>query len=155
MKIFDLYEEMMNGFHFHEFEDEDRITIIAMVNKNTVGKIIIEHVFDGFREFEDVMDEDDYYDLFGDDDFYKIEHLEVYDEYKGKGYAKQLVGKAIELVKSRDGRTIYLNASPMGFTGLNLGNLVDFYKKFGFQVIPHTEHWDNNKEMILRLKQIG
>ncbi len=155
MKLSNLYEEMMDGPHFHEFEDEDRTTIIFMIDKNVVGKIIIQHVFDGYREFEEYMSDDEYYELFGDDDFYQIEHLEVHDEYKSQGYAKVLVNKAIEFVKNRDGRTIYLNASPMGFTGLNISNLVDFYQKFGFQIIPQMDKWDTNKEMILRLKQIG
>ena len=126
MKLTNLYEEMMNGLHFTEFEDEDRMNIVLMDNKEVVGKVIIEHIFDGYREFEEYMGEDEYYDIIGDDDFYQIEHLEVGPEYTGGGYGKLLMNKAIEFVKSRDGVTIYLNASPMSHKGLDLGNLVSF-----------------------------
>lgn len=155
MKLINIYEEMMSGVHFHEENDEDRTTITLMISKEVVGKIIIEHVFDGYRDFEEYMSDDEYYDLFGDDDFYKIETIEVNDNFKGKGYANLLMNKAIDFVKSLDGRAIYLNASPMGFTGLDIGNLVTFYEKFGFRKIPQLDKWDNNKEMILRLSQIG
>jgi ribosomal protein S18 acetylase RimI-like enzyme len=146
---------MMDGLHFHHDEDEDRTTFTLTLGEDMVGSITIEHVFDGYRDFEEYMSDDEYYELFGDDDFYKIEHVEISDEFKGQGYGKLLVQKAIDFVKSREGRTIYLNASPMGFSGLDIGNLVAFYEKFGFRKIPQLDKWDNNKEMILRLKQIG
>lgn len=155
MKLTDLYEEMMNGLHFTEFEDEDRMNIYLMDNKEVVGKVIVVHIMDGYREFEDVMDEDTYYEIFGDDDFYQIEHLEVEPEYTGGGYGKLLMNKAIEFVKNREGRIIYLNASPMSHKGLNLPNLVAFYEKFGFEEIPEINKWPHNREMILKLKQIG
>lgn len=155
MRLVNLYNEMIDGSHFHYDEEEDRITITLTLGENKVGSITIEHVFDGYRDFEEYMSDDEYYELFGDDDFYKIEHVEISDEFKGQGYGKLLVQKAIDFVKSREGRTIYLNASPMGFSGLDIGNLVAFYEKFGFRKIPQLDKWENNKEMILQLKQIG
>lgn len=152
MKLVSLYEEMMNGLHFTEFEDEDRMTIILMQNKEIIGKVIIEHIFSGYREFEDVMDEDDYYDVFGGDEFFQIEHIEVYKAYAGGGYGKLLMNKAIEYVKSKGGEIIYLNASPIGHRGLDLPNLVAFYEKFGFQEIPNIKKWPHNREMILKLR---
>jgi len=155
MKLTNLYEEIMNGLHFTEFEDDERMNIILMDNKEIIGKVIVVHVMSGYMEFEDMMSEDEYLEIFGDDDFYQIEHLEVYPQYTGSGYGKLLMNKAIDYVNKMDGRSLYLNASPMSHKGLDLGNLVSFYKDFGFEVIPELDKWPHNKEMLLKLKQIG
>jgi ribosomal protein S18 acetylase RimI-like enzyme len=155
MKLTKLYEEMMKGLHFHHDENDERMDITLMDNEEIIGSVTVIHVMQGYMEFEDVMDEDTYYNLFGDDDFYQIEHLEVKPEYTGGGYGQLLMQKAIDFVKGREGRSIYLNASPMSHKGLDLDNLVAFYKKFGFEIIPELDKWPHNKEMLLRLKQIG
>jgi GNAT superfamily N-acetyltransferase len=105
----------------------------------------------GYFMFEDDMTEDEYDELFPDDTFLRIEHLFVPDDYKDNGYGKQLVNQAIQYAKEISEDVIYLNASPMGNSGLSISNLVNFYKKFGFQILPHSDKWSNNKEMILRL----
>jgi len=53
-----------------------------------------------------------------------------------------------ETKKSRY-KEIYLNASPMGFKGLQLDDLVKFYEHFGFKEILHQGH---NVQMLLSLR---
>jgi hypothetical protein len=76
-----------------------------------------------------------------------IEALEVEPEFQGRGIAKALMQKALSYCRSTGDKQVYLNASPMGNKGMELGNLVAFYQKFGFKVIhkggPH------NTEMLL------
>ena len=77
----------------------------------------------------------------------KIEHLEIENKYKGQGYAKLLMNKAIEVAKEKGLMPLYLNASPMGFDGLDIDALTIFYEKLGFQVF--LEQGGNNL-MILK-----
>lgn len=151
IKLSKIYESIVEDLTFETFVDEDRITISGFLNKKNIGYIILEDVINGYWMFEEVMNEDDYYELFPDDRFYIIEVIKVFDNHQGGGYGKELMGKAIEYVKSNNGDRIYLNASPMGNRGLGIDDLVQFYKKFGFQIIPHTDNWTHNKEMLLKL----
>ena len=68
-----LYEDAMNELIFDYDEDEDRVTISAIKNRETLGKIVLEMVFDAYREFEDAI-EDPEID-FNDDDFNKMIEL--------------------------------------------------------------------------------
>lgn len=58
--------------------------------------------------------------------------------------------KAIEYIKSTNVDRVYLNASPTD-GGINLHELVGFYKSFGFEIIPELDKWSENKEMLLKL----
>ncbi len=152
MKLLELYNEVLeNPVTFTTFDDDGRVTISAMVGRTNVGYIIVEQITNGYWIFKDDISEDEYYEIFPDDSFLKIEHLLVFDDYKSGGYGKQLVNKAIEYGKEIGENIIYLNASPMGSSGLSIGNLVNFYKGFGFKTLPHSEKWANNKEMVLNL----
>lgn len=127
---------------------DDRVTITGYLNGTKIGEIIIEFCICCMWMFEDIISEEKYDELFPDDKFAKIEHLDVDDQYKRKGYAKQLMNKGLEYIKDEGENVVYLNASPMGFSGLNIYDLVEFYKLFGFRTF-HEE--DNNEEMILEL----
>ena len=152
MKLLELYNEALeNPVTFTTFDDDGRITISAMVGRTNVGYIVVEQITNGYWMFQDDISEEEYDEIFPDDSFLKIEHLLVFDDYKSGGYGKQLVNKAIEYGKEVGEDIIYLNASPMGSSGLNIGNLVNFYKGFGFKTLPHSEKWANNKEMVLNL----
>jgi len=152
MKLTELYNEAIeNPVTFTTFDDDGRVTISAMVGRTNVGYIIVEQLMSVYWMFEDEITEDEYGEIFPDDRFLKIEHLIIFDDYKNGGYGKQLVNQAIQYGKEVGEGTIYLNASPMGSSGLNISNLVNFYKSFGFQILPHSNKWVNNKEMILRL----
>lgn len=127
--------------------DEDRAEISIIDNDIKIGYVVIDHIFDGLPEFEEYMNEDEYYDLFVSDDFYKIEHIESIS----KGTGSMLMKLAIDYVKDNQGISIYLNACPVKHKPLNTNQLVRFYSKFGFKIIEATNLWDSNKEMILSL----
>lgn len=147
MEIYEIYKQLLNEeTYFNIQQNEDRVEINLISNGNVVGNIILDFVMGGYWEFEDEMSEDRYDEIFPDDKFVKIEHIEVKDEYKGRGFAKQLMNKAIEYAKKMGETVIYLNASPMGFSGLSINDLVGFYKSFGFKTI--IDDYDKNKEMI-------
>lgn len=123
--------------------EEDRTTIIL---KN-IGKVVLVETFPEYEFMEDIT-EDELVELgLSEGDMIgKIEHLEINDDYKGKGYAKLLMEKAIEIAKDNGLMPIYLNASPMGTKGLGLYDLTKFYEKFGFRVFKKQ---GGNNLMIL------
>lgn len=135
----------MNEIQYTYTVDDDNVTINAIKNRAIVGKISIEFVVDAYREFEDVietgdMTEEEYNSIFPNDSFVKIDYLNIEDGEKGKGYAKELMKKAISYAKEHGGKVMYLNASPMGHTGLNINDLSGFYNSFGFQTLIDSGH---------------
>jgi len=109
---------------------EDERTTITDEKDNVI--IITEA--NPYYEVDDIFTEEEIDEIFSDDLTLKMEHLEVKDEYKGQGYAKELVKEGLKYAK-KQGNEIYLNASPIGHSGLNLNDLTKFYKKFGFKVL--------------------
>jgi len=88
-----------------------------------------------------------------DEEFFgKLEHIEISDANRGKGYAKMLMEKAISYARENGLMPLYLNASPLSKTGLQLKELTKFYEKFGFKVFD--KQVDNgvptNNLMILK-----
>jgi GNAT superfamily N-acetyltransferase len=126
--------------------EEDRTTISI----NGIGKVDLIETFPEYEFLEDIG-EDGLEELGVEEgDFIgKIEHLEIEDEYKGQGYAKSLMNKAIELAKEKGLMPLYLNASPMGSDGLDIDDLTRFYESFGFEVFLEQR---NNNLMILKYK---
>lgn len=113
--------------------EEETTTIKSYEDGEYVGKIIFGDMHDMFWYFEGDFTEDEYYKLFPDDEMVRIEDLEVEDEFKHKGYGKLLMDQALEEIHHKsDMKKIYLNACPIGTSGLPLKNLVKFYEKFGF-----------------------
>jgi GNAT superfamily N-acetyltransferase len=153
MKLIKIFEEVMGEIHYTTEVDDDNVTISAIKNRNIIGKVSIEFVFDAYREFEDLIEKgemtDQEYDaVFPNDRFVKIDYLNVVDGEKGKGYAKQLMQKAISYAKEHGEKVMYLNASPMGFKGLNINDLTGFYNTFGFQTLIDSGH---NVEMFANI----
>lgn len=145
MKLINIFEEVMNEIQYTYTVDDDNVTINAIKNRVIVGKISIEFVVDAYREFEDAietgdMTEEEYNSIFPNDSFVKIDYLNIEDGEKGKGYAKELMKKAISYAKEHGGKVMYLNASPMGHTGLNINDLSGFYNSFGFQTLIDSGH---------------
>lgn len=148
------YNQYLNeSLSFDNEYDDERVTINAYLDNKFIGKVVIDYVTSGYYEFEDEMSEDRYNELFPDDGFAKIEYISIDDRYTGKGYAKQLMYKALENIKENGEKTVYLNASPMGHHGMSIDDLVEFYKKFGFEIF--IDDYDENKEMILKLEHSG
>lgn len=151
MKIGKLFEEVSNEVQFVTKEDEDRVTISAVRGDKVLGAIVLDFVINGYWEFQDELSEDQYYELFPDDKFAKVEDLKVDVNVRGEGIAKLLMNKAIGLVRENGWDTMFLNANPTDGSGLDIDGLVGFYGKFGFKIPPYLGNWDENKEMILRL----
>jgi GNAT superfamily N-acetyltransferase len=131
-------------FDIVEDDEEQRITISI---KN-IGEVILVVSYPEYEFLEDIGEDGleelgvEEGDMIG-----KIEHLEIEDKYKGQGYAKLLMIKAIEVAKEKGLMPLYLNASPMGSDGLDIDALTIFYEKLGFQVF--LEQGGNNL-MILK-----
>jgi|AntRauTorcE11897_2_1112592.scaffolds.fasta_scaffold07116_3 GNAT superfamily N-acetyltransferase len=143
-----LYESFKGNLKFETESDDEYVKIKAFLNGNEIGHINIEFIISGFWIFEGEITEEEYDEHFPNDRFAKIESFKVYDKYKGKGYSKEIFKKGIDYIqKSSDEEIIYLNASPMGY-GLDIDQLVNLYKSFGFETIIS---YPENKEMILRL----
>ena len=122
-------------YKYLERVDEDRYTVKALYSDREVGEVVMEVLFGYNFEFEDIFDEDSFYELFSDLDIVKIEHIEVEDFKKGLGVGTSLMEEAMRIMEGKGYKQFYLNASPMGFTGLDKIGLVNFYKKFGFKVL--------------------
>jgi len=126
--------------------EEDRTTISI----NGIGEVVLVETFPEY-EFIDDIDEDTLEELNVEegDLIGKIEHLEINDKYKGQGYAKLLMKKAIEVAKEKGLMPLYLNASPMGSKkyGLNIEDLTGFYESLGFEVFLRQ---GGNNLMILK-----
>lgn len=153
MKLIKLYEEVLGDVHFNYEVDDERVEIIALKDRKVVGKIVLVFVMDAWHEFEDAiekgdMSEEDYYKIFPNDSYANIEYLNVEDSERGQGFAKMLMNKAVSHAKREGEKVMYLNASPMGISGLNINDLVGFYKSFGFQTLIDSGH---NVEMFMNI----
>jgi GNAT superfamily N-acetyltransferase len=124
-------------------DDDERITISI----KGIGEVILTETYPKYEFLEDIGEDSlEELGLEEDEMIGKIEHIEIEDKYKGKGYAKLLMNKAIDVAKKKGLMPIYLNASPMGYKGLNIDDLTAFYQSFGFQVFLRQ---GNNNLMIL------
>jgi len=61
-----------------------------------------------------------------------LELLKVVPEYRNSNLAKNILTKIIAYIKSIGYKLINLNPLPLDRNGLNLDQLIDFYKKFNF-----------------------
>lgn len=108
---------MTTKINFDINSEEDRTTISI----NGIGKVVLVETFPEYEFLEDVDENGleklnvDVEEVIG-----KIEHIEIEDEYKGQGYAKLLMNKAIEVAKEKGLMPLYLNASPMGSKDMDL-----------------------------------
>jgi GNAT superfamily N-acetyltransferase len=131
-----------------KIENEDERTTLSL---NGIGSIVITETTPEYEFVDDISeDELENLDLYEDDFISKIEDLRINDGYKGKGYAKLLMNKALDYIDENYSYPIYLNASPMQSDGmLNLNDLTRFYEKFGFKVFKRQ---GNNNLMIKKSK---
>ena len=140
MKHLKLFENFTN-IKYKKEVDDDRTEISAFINNKKIGSLSIEVLYSGYDyEFDDVFVEDEFNELFPESEIVKFEHLQVEDEYKKLGIGSELMKRGIALMKKNGYTQFYLNASPMGFSGLDTTNLVNFYKKFGFEEILNQGH---------------
>jgi ribosomal protein S18 acetylase RimI-like enzyme len=145
-----LYEDILSEPKYDIKKIDNHTTIVLSINHNIIGSASIEKVNNGYNKFEDTMTYDEYIELFGDGSFFELEHIRVNNEFIRMGYGKALMEKTIEVISNYGGKLIYLNASPL-YNKIGLTDLVNFYMGFGFKIIPQTDGWIENKEMILKL----
>lgn len=62
----------------------------------------------------------------------EISQLDVLDKYRGSGYAKLLMNKAINHATKKGLNSIILEPEPMDSKGIDKAGLYGFYSKFGF-----------------------
>lgn len=131
-------------------DDGDRIIIAEYDEDDIIGKIVLNLLYEPYTyEFNYDFTEEEYEEIFDDADFMiKIEHIEVDDGYKRTGIAKKLMSDALKFIKKKNVKMVYLNASPMGFSGLGINDLVKFYEKFKFKTIKDQGH---NVQMLLKI----
>ncbi|MEK6828580.1 MAG: GNAT family N-acetyltransferase [Nanoarchaeota archaeon] len=80
----------------------------------------------------------------------KLEHLEVRPEFRKTGYARELMDAAVKYVRERGYKTMYLLASPVGVNKIDLDDLTDFYKKYGFEII---KDFGNSRDMVSQMEE--
>lgn len=141
-------KEFLNSVKFIYEEDEDKMKIKAFYKGKKIGIVILEIFVNSYWEFEDDFNEDEYNDMFPDDEYVKISWFDVTPEYRKSGLARKLMLMSIDKVKERGYHQIYLNASPIGSDGLAVKDLVWYYKVFGFKEILNQGH---NVQMLLNI----
>lgn len=136
-----LMNENMSSINFSKSFEEDEIQVVASIDNNKVGELSMEVLFDAYSyEFDDVFSEDFFYELYPDFKIIKISYIKVNDGYRNLGVGTSLMKYGMNLMKNKGYDQFYLNASPMGFNGLNTKDLVAFYKKFGFKELLNQGH---------------
>lgn len=131
-----------------EDDDGDRTKIYIP----QIGSVTLVQTYPEYEFMDDISDEQlDEIGLYEGDTIGKIEHLQIEDKYKGQGYAKVLMREAIQVANKKGLFPLYLNASPMGSSGLKLNDLTKFYESLGFEVFLEQ---GNNNLMILDMNNI-
>ena len=97
-----------NKFTFSKSPNGDLITLYS--NDQMVGDIEIGYL----------------------DDTMEILQLDILNRYRGNGYAKLLMNKAINHATKKGLSNIILEPEPMDTNGIDKAGLYDFYSKFGF-----------------------
>lgn len=135
----------------------DRVKIIAKNKKGEeVGYAVLDMAISPDSEFAFMDDEHAYTDdeieqHFPEDFAAKLEHLEVFPKFRKSGYGKELMDAVVKYVKSRDYKTLYLIASPIGVQPkISLDALSKFYSGYGFEVI---KDFDNAHDMVAQLRE--
>ena len=93
-----MWESYAGGIEYVMKSDEesDEIRVESFYKGVKIGDAIAKLLFgDFYYEFDDVMGEDDVYDLFPDDSLVKIEHVEVSKQYRGSGVAKEMMNRLL------------------------------------------------------------
>lgn len=135
---------MLSNIEYKIESDKDTATISAIINGDNVGYIssrILFNISTSDFEFKRAFTIDDYKNIFGKyDTIVNIDGLIVKKEYRNLGIAKQLMRKSIELMKMKGFNIFYLNACPIGDKELKLDSLINFYTKFGFNIIKEQRY---------------
>ena len=125
--------------------DDSDIRIVAIKNKKEIGEIIVnfQSLDDDCFQFSPYEGLPFHEDICSYSDVVIFEHLEVKEEARGQGVAKELFTRAMKEAKKKySGFPAYINASPLA-EAIDLVDLVNFYKKFGFKVLKTFPEYNN------------
>jgi GNAT superfamily N-acetyltransferase len=141
--------ELVNNTKFKISKQDDEYTIQAIYNNETIGQIMMDLIFNTEQYFEDELSPE-FIEQNLQEPLFTIQWLEVPDDYyKGAGVGRALMNKAIDKAQQLKFKQIYLNASPIGHSGLNINDLTKWYETFGFKTILKQGH---NNLMLLNMK---
>jgi len=146
---FTYFYETNSNIKIKKIVEEDRIIIKAIINGEEVAHLDMEIMVSAYWYFNDDFTEDEYNEMFPDDELVIFQMMRVEDKYKRGGIAVVLMRRALEEVEKLGYKEVYLNACPIGTTGLQLNDLVKFYEYFDFKPVLHQE---NNVQMLLSLR---
>jgi GNAT superfamily N-acetyltransferase len=152
IKSFRLFNESIHNIQYSKEVDEDgdNIEISAYLDGSSIAKLSFEILYDAYEyEFSDDFTEDEFDAIYTDVSIVKLSHIEVNKDYMREGVAKKLISYGISLMIKEGYNEFFLNASPMGFRGMRLQPLIEFYKSFGFREILNQ---GNNSLMALVIK---
>lgn len=127
--------------------EADDLEINAIIDGDIVGNVTVTTISDDGVEMEfEPYSGEKFYDSIVDNSFIvNLQSLNVEDDYLGKGIAKQLMNMAVKEMKKRyPGDPVFINASPMGSSGLSFNDLLGFYKSYGFKVLTMKFKGDRN-----------
>jgi len=136
-------------------ERDDERTIISLANK---GSGSYTESYPKYEFSEDLTD-DDFNKLGIDEDelITKIDDLSVNEDELNKGNGRKIMDRIIDDVIKNGNDFVYLNASPMGSKGLNLNDLTDFYKDYGFKVLinqgGNNQMYATKEDLINRMNE--
>lgn len=127
------YEIDKNGdeINIYGYLDDDDLEERELVGTVSVNILTNDVLYE--YELKDDLDYDTFNGVFKNDIIVKIEHINIIDEFRGCDYGKMIMDYTMSYLKKEGYTNYYLNASPMGYDGLNQDNLVKFYKSFGFK----------------------
>lgn len=96
------------------------------------------------------------------DDTMEILQLDILNRYRGKGYAKLLMGKAINHATKKGLSKIILEPEPMDNNGIDKAGLYNFYSKFGFidtndgkMVLQLNKRLNEKQDKTIKCKNCG
>lgn len=121
---------------------------------NNLSVLLLSNVYNAF--FKGKLSKAEYDKMFPENVVPEIEMLYINPKDRKKGYATLLVNEAIKHVKELGYSSIYVDVMPFEDdgedeinNGLNNEDLIDFYKKFGFEFIYKNKE---DQKMLLKLK---
>lgn len=149
-KGYKIFETKQTIKYVEEYNGEDEYQFKYLNGETEIAVCSCESTGGAYYMFENELTEDQYNQFFPNDRFFNIQELKVVKEYRGQGYAKKLLTKAIEKAKQLKFTQVYLNANAIEFyQGLPQYQLVEFYKSFGFKEVLNQ---GKNSLMILNLQ---
>ena len=133
-------EKLHNDEIIRESDGEDRIKYIIKNDNDVISELVVELLFDSYQyEFSDFMSENDFDNYYPKEIIVKIEYVKTKPNYLRTGIATKLMRYMLKNMKENGYSQFFLNASPMGFD-IDVENLVNFYKKFGFEILLDQGH---------------